>query len=116
MLGVLAATAPADRWLRAGPRTWAGALTTFSTFSCETVRLLEAGRPLAAVANVTASVVVSVVAAAAGWWLGPAEPDARRQRAAASRPLSSGLAGWWRVPSAARQRSTTSMSYGASSA
>ena len=69
VLGVLAAAAPAGL-LVLGGTGFCGALTTFSTFSFETVRLLETGRPLAAVANVTASVVVSVAAAAAGWWLG----------------------------------------------
>ena len=69
LLGLLAATAPADLVALAGVG-FCGALTTFSTFSFETVRLLETGRPVPAVANVTASVVVSMVAAGLGWWLG----------------------------------------------
>ncbi len=43
-----------------------GALTTYSTFSYETLRLTEQGARLLAVANVAASVVVGVGAAFAG--------------------------------------------------
>jgi CrcB protein len=43
-----------------------GALTTYSTFSYETLRLYEAGAWLYAVANVTSNVVGAVAAA----WLG----------------------------------------------
>ena len=64
LLGLLAAAAPRASWRSAASGS-AGALTTFSTFSFETVRLLETGRPLTAVANVAASVAVSVAAAAA---------------------------------------------------
>jgi CrcB protein len=44
-----------------------GALTTFSTFSFETVRLAEEGALGAAVVNVAGSVLVGAVACAAGW-------------------------------------------------
>ena len=68
VLGLLAAAAPA--WLLdLGGVGFCGALTTFSTFSFETVELLERGRLATAVANVAASVTVSVGAAAMGWWL-----------------------------------------------
>jgi CrcB protein len=47
-----------------------GALTTFSTFGYETVRLSEEGETMAAVANVAASLAAGLAAAASGWWLG----------------------------------------------
>ncbi|WP_017934613.1 fluoride efflux transporter CrcB [Nocardioides sp. Iso805N] len=47
-----------------------GALTTFSTFSYETVRLAEARRWAAAVANVVISLALGLVAVALGWELG----------------------------------------------
>ena len=43
-----------------------GAYTTFSTFSYETIRLLEDGATAKAVANVAGTLVVAVGAAAAG--------------------------------------------------
>jgi CrcB protein len=46
-----------------------GALTTFSTFSYETVRLLDEGSPRAAVANCLVSVVVGLGACAGGFAL-----------------------------------------------
>ena len=47
-----------------------GALTTFSTFSYETVRLAEAKRWRAAVGNVVISLVLGLLAVAIGWELG----------------------------------------------
>jgi CrcB protein len=44
-----------------------GALTTYSTFSYETLRLAEEGALLLAVANVVGSVVAGLLAVAAGW-------------------------------------------------
>ena len=44
-----------------------GAYTTFSTAMYETVRLLEAGQPGRAVANLTLPLLGAVIAAAAGW-------------------------------------------------
>ena len=47
-----------------------GALTTFSTFGYETIRLSQEGEAAAAVVNVAGSVAAGLTAAALGWWLG----------------------------------------------
>lgn len=49
-----------------------GGLTTFSTFGYQTVRHLEHGETLLAVANVTLNVVLGLAAAVGGVWLGRA--------------------------------------------
>lgn len=49
-----------------------GALTTFSAFSFETVRLLEAGALRAAGLNAGASIAVTFAATAGGWTLATA--------------------------------------------
>ena len=46
-----------------------GALTTYSTFSYETLRLTEAGSGLYASVNVVAGVAAGLAAAFAGYWL-----------------------------------------------
>lgn len=46
-----------------------GAYTTFSTAMYETARLLEEGDRRVAVVNLLTPLVLSVVAALAGWWL-----------------------------------------------
>lgn len=46
-----------------------GALTTYSTFGYETLRLVEGGARWIAFGNVAVSVVAGVGAAAAGWWV-----------------------------------------------
>lgn len=47
-----------------------GALTTFSTFGYETLRLVEEGSLVEAAVNTVGSVVVGLVAVAAGWYAG----------------------------------------------
>jgi CrcB protein len=49
-----------------------GALTTFSTFGFETVRLAEEGSLRAAALNIGASLVVGMAACVAGWSLAAA--------------------------------------------
>lgn len=49
---------------------FAGGLTTFSTFSVETVQLAGEGRWRAAVGNVAANLALGLAAATAGWFLG----------------------------------------------
>jgi CrcB protein len=69
VLGVVVASGPG--WLVALAGTgFCGALTTFSTFGYETVRLTEEGETAAAVSNVVASLAAGLAAAALGWWLG----------------------------------------------
>ena len=64
--GAVAAGGP--HWLLTLVGTgFCGALTTFSTFSFETVRLAEEGALAAAAVNVAGSVVVGAAACAAGW-------------------------------------------------
>ena len=70
VLGVLAALT-IHHGFGGAPRLWlttglCGAFTTFSTFSWETVRLLEEGEWSQAGVNVAGSVIAGLVAAAAG--------------------------------------------------
>ena len=73
ILGVVAGAVTAGHapvWLLALVGTgFCGALTTFSTFSFETVRLLEDGSLLEAVSNVLASLTVGLVVGFGGYEL-----------------------------------------------
>jgi CrcB protein len=71
LLGGLASAvsnAGAPAWLLTLVGTgFCGALTTFSTFGFETVRLVEDGSWVEALLNVTASTVMGLSAVAVGW-------------------------------------------------
>ena len=70
-LGILLAGASPDAYLLAGVG-FCGALTTFSTFSLDTLVLAREGRRATAVLNVGVSVVACVAAAALGLAVGTA--------------------------------------------
>jgi len=71
VLGVVAATGPA--WVTTLVGTgFCGALTTFSTFGYETVRLSEEGESATAIGYVVGSLVAGLAAAALGWAVGSA--------------------------------------------
>ncbi|WP_432133405.1 MULTISPECIES: fluoride efflux transporter CrcB [unclassified Streptomyces] len=71
VLGLLAGAAPASADLRLFLGTGlCGALTTYSTFSYETLRLAETGAGLQAAVNAVGSVLAGLTAAFAGVWLG----------------------------------------------
>jgi fluoride ion exporter CrcB/FEX len=63
-----------QRWRSTSPAAWpwggagpgAGAFTTFSTFSYETVRLIEDGAHRAALRNIAGTLAVGAVAATTG--------------------------------------------------
>lgn len=67
VLGLLAANASWPDWLRLALVTgFLGALTTFSSFSAETVAMIQAGRPLAALGYAGISLFGSLSLTAAG--------------------------------------------------
>lgn len=73
VLGLVAglASGSASAWVLTLIGTgFCGALTTFSTFSYETVRLANAGQWRAAVGNVLVSLAAGFAAVCLGWWLG----------------------------------------------
>lgn len=74
LLGVIVAAATheaLDERVLAGLGTgFCGALTTYSTFSHETLRLLEDGSQARAAANVAVSIIAGTVAATVGWSIG----------------------------------------------
>jgi CrcB protein len=71
VLGAVAAVGP--EWVQTLVGTgFCGALTTFSTFGYETMRLSEEGETAIAVWNVAGSLAAGLAAAALGWALGSA--------------------------------------------
>ncbi|MFC6084590.1 fluoride efflux transporter FluC [Sphaerisporangium aureirubrum] len=70
ILGFLAALPAGDGVMAAAGTGFCGALTTYSTFGYETLRLAETGARLLAVLNVAASVAAGLAAGACGMLLG----------------------------------------------
>jgi fluoride exporter len=68
VLGVVAGASSPDWLLTLLGTGFCGALTTFSTFGYETVRLLEDGARGEALANAVGSLAVGMLACAVGWW------------------------------------------------
>ena len=72
VLGLVGGAAPAA-WVSAAVGTgFCGALTTYSTFGFETVRLLEERKPQVAATYVVLSLLVGLAAVSLGWWAGGA--------------------------------------------
>jgi CrcB protein len=72
VLGVVVATAGGGPWSALVGIGLCGALTTYSTFGYETVKLVSSGDGWGAAWNVGISTFVGVAAAALGWSLGSA--------------------------------------------
>ena len=72
VLGLVVGTSPASGLATLLGTGFCGALSTYSTFSYETLRLAEENAWLPAAANVMGSVVAGLAAAAVGWALGQA--------------------------------------------
>lgn len=67
--GAVSATDGPDWVLTLVGTGFCGALTTFSTFGLETVRLVEGGSVVEAGLNAAASLALSLVLCVAGWWV-----------------------------------------------
>lgn len=58
-----------DELAAVGGAGFCGALTTYSTFSYETLRLYEGGARWYTAANIVVSIAAGLASAAFGWWL-----------------------------------------------
>ena len=67
---VLLAKNPSELWRGAIIIGFLGGFTTFSSFSLDTVRMLQEGLYGRALTYILASVVLCLLATAIGWWLG----------------------------------------------
>jgi len=72
VLGVVASAAAGQGWAALVGTGFCGALTTYSTFGYETVKLAASDDAQGAAVNVGVSIVAGVAAAALGWWVGAA--------------------------------------------
>jgi CrcB protein len=72
VLGVVASTAAGGGWAALVGTGFCGALTTYSTFGYETVKLAASDDAWGAALNVGISMVAGIAAAALGWSLGTA--------------------------------------------
>ena len=69
VLGFVAGGHPTAQWSAFLATGFCGGLTTFSTFSFETVRLAESGAWRTALTNVALSLTLGLAAVWLGWWL-----------------------------------------------
>jgi CrcB protein len=69
VLGLVAGSAPSAGVAALIGTGFCGALTTYSTFGFETVRLLEERKPQVAATYVVLSLLVGLGAVSLGWWL-----------------------------------------------
>jgi CrcB protein len=72
LLGLVAGAAPSAEVAALIGTGFCGALTTYSTFGFEIVRLVEEGRARVAATYVVLSLLVGLAAVSLGWWIGSA--------------------------------------------
>lgn len=70
LLGLLAGLAPDTTTALLAGVAFIGSYTTFSTWMLQTLQLADGRRRQLAVANIAVSLVLGLMSAAAGWWIG----------------------------------------------